>query len=140
MMSWRKRLGRRYSPRRFQRAVQSFQQIWNATAVFPVPVAFVTSIRPAAENTLHDAVDGDLLIVTLALAHHMVEGCKQLSRRMRIRETGADAVTPPELIRGRIVGPSLLQPGCVVELADLVPVGRVGELQSEHAGIVLRLL
>jgi hypothetical protein len=38
-------LRRRYSPVRFQRLFHSFQQIWNATQVLPVPVASVASMR-----------------------------------------------------------------------------------------------
>ena len=38
-------LGRRTAPVRFQRADQSFQQIWKAIAVFPEPVQSVSRIR-----------------------------------------------------------------------------------------------
>ena len=58
-----------YSPVRFQRAFQSFQQIWKATAVLPVPVAIVRSSRRLPlRMRLDGAVDGDLLVVALALA------------------------------------------------------------------------
>ena len=61
--------GRRYSPVRFQRAFHSFQQIWNATAVLPVPVAIVKQqTAPTGEDGFDRAVDRDLLVVALAFA------------------------------------------------------------------------
>ena len=50
--------------RKFQRAWNSFQAIWNAIEVLPVPVASVSSIRVlAATDRVEHAVDGDVLVV-----------------------------------------------------------------------------
>ena len=59
-------------------AFQSFQQIWKATAVLPVPVAMVSSRRRSPfRDRLDRAVDGDLLIVALALSDGVIERGQQ---------------------------------------------------------------
>jgi len=94
---------------------------------------------PAGQDRLYHAVDRDLLVVALALADHMVEGREQLTG-LGVAEAGCPPVAAPEVFGRRIVRPAPLAPGEEVELEDLLPVGRVGELEPEHRRVVLRLL
>ena len=57
--------GRRVGSRlRFQRLWNSFQAIWNAMKVLPVPVASVSRMRSlSVGDRLQHALDGDVLVV-----------------------------------------------------------------------------
>ena len=130
------------SPLRFQRADQSFQQIWKATTVLPVPVARVSSIRflPCSDR-LNGAVDGDLLVVAKGL-RPVVETRASAAARPPASSTHAlgTAQARPELVRRREIVDRPLDPGRVVELDDLDAVGGVGELQAQDLGVFLGLL
>ncbi len=94
----------------------------------------------ASENALDHAIDGDLLVVALPLADRVVERREKPGGDALIGQAAGRAVALPQLLGRRIVGPSLFQPGGVVELDDLLPVGRVGELEPQHLGVGLGLL
>ena len=91
------------------------------------------------QDGLHHAVDRDLLVVALALADRVIEGREQLIG-LGVAQAGLRPVAAPEIVGRRIVRSGALEPGEEVELDDLLPVGRVRELQPEHRRVVLRLL
>jgi hypothetical protein len=95
---------------------------------------------PASENALDHAIDGNLLVVALPLADRIVERREEPGGDALIGQAPGRAVALPQLLGRRIVGPSLFQPSGVVELDDLLPVGRIGELKPQHLGVGLGLL
>ena len=131
--------GRREGSRlRFQRLWNSFQAIWKAMKVLPVPVASVSRMRVlVGGDRLHDPLDGDVLVVAARVRAALVfEG------------HGGEAVAPgvglgegqrPELVR-RGVGLDLaFLAGLHVDAVDALAVGGVGEAHGQLAGVVLGL-
>ena len=121
--------------------IQSFQQIWKATAVLPVPVAIVRSTRRSPlQDRLDGPVDGDLLVVALALADRGDWRASAAASALGRRSGLAALVAAPRVRRALGNRASSLPAGGVVELDDLVAVGGVGELQAKHLRVFLRLL
>lgn len=133
--------GQRYSPVRFQRADHSFQQIWNATNVLPVPVAIVRRSRlPTLQYRFNGSIDGDLLIVAFVFAKLVIERRKQALADLLPCDAIAVPVALPDITRFRVLGDARFGPGEVVNFDDVVPVGRVREFQAEHLGVASCLL
>ncbi len=91
------------------------------------------------QHSLHDAVDGDLLVVARALAGEMVRGRQQPLRCLLIQPLSAPQAAP-QLLRRRERVQLTFQPGQVIELDDALSIGRVGELETQDLRVVLCLL
>ncbi len=114
-------------PVRFHSAVQSFQQIWNAT------VCLAGAGRHREQETLasgehgvYYTVNGDLLVIARVLAADEVER-RQEPCRVFVRQFPARAVAFPQFVRRRKIVADGFEAGEAVELDDPVPVRAVRE-------------
>ncbi len=89
---------------------------------------------------LDSAVDGDLLVVPLALPYPVIAWCKKPIGRSLVLQSARAAIALPKLGRRRVARDHPFEPRRVVEFDDLMPVRRIGELHAQHLGILLCLL
>ena len=100
LRSARKRMrGRRAGSRlRFQRLWNSFQAIWKAMKVLPVPVARVSRMRGLfGGDRLHDPLDGDVLVVATGVRAALVlegHGGEAVAPSVRPRRRSAPRARP----------------------------------------------
>ena len=92
------------------------------------------------QDGLDGAVNGDLLVIALALPDAMVTGGQQAIGGLCVVYSARRAVTLPEFIWRRIIRAGYFQPREIIELDNVRAVRRIRELKAKHFCIVLGLL
>ena len=128
--------GRRVgSPERFQRAWNSFQAIWKAMAVFPVPGGQrQQDAGLASAYGFQRRIDGIVLVITeFPLAARRLE--RHRTETVAPLALNSEAALP-QIIRRRERLEVTFFPRMHVGLVPAKPIGGIGEARLEPAGIV----
>ena len=137
-MRGRRRIAACAQSGRFHRLWNSFQAIWKAINVLPVPVASVRRMRSlAVGDGFEHALDGDVLIVAaleVAAAVFERDGGEAIAPGVLLGERAV-----PKFFGRRIASNVALGAFVHVDGVDALAVGGVSEADGEFARVVLGL-